>query len=238
MLILVQRFFASFHRYFILNKTWHDFISYTDVLKLTSTGSIEGQVRKLRLLFAGRLERMEDHRIPKLVMYADVVAGKRERGRPHKAWKEGVRNDLELFAIEVPQVVPVRQEKITLECLRQHCRTHRIVNFSRHNKAQLLQIVMEDINNNNRDNSFFKKTLVQDLDRPSWATRALIEDEWEELVDDQHTIYQQQWIESRETKRKEKYEQRPELLRRKQAMKTRAIASKGKKERRKIVNKN
>ena len=60
-------------------------LSYKDALQRTQCESIETTVRTRRLLWAGTLLRMSDHRLPKRVMLGELEnAGKRGPGRKEK----------------------------------------------------------------------------------------------------------------------------------------------------------
>ena len=56
------------------NRTDHP-ISYLDTLVNTGSESIEATLRKRRILFAGFVARMEDTRLPKCVMFGELVGG-------------------------------------------------------------------------------------------------------------------------------------------------------------------
>ena len=50
-------------------------ISYLDTLLKTGSESIEATLRRRRILFAGSVARMEDTRLPKCVMFGEMVGG-------------------------------------------------------------------------------------------------------------------------------------------------------------------
>ena len=50
-------------------------ISYLDTLIKTGSESIESTLRRRRILFAGFVARMEDMRLPKCVMFGELVGG-------------------------------------------------------------------------------------------------------------------------------------------------------------------
>ena len=56
------------------NRTDHP-ISYLDILVKTGNESIEAILRKRRILFVGLLARMEYTRLPKCVMFGELVGG-------------------------------------------------------------------------------------------------------------------------------------------------------------------
>ena len=75
-------------------------LSYKDALQRTQSESIEATVRTRRLLWAGALLRMGDHRLPKRVMSGELEnAGKRGPGGKEKEWTDCVADDLRLFGV-------------------------------------------------------------------------------------------------------------------------------------------
>ena len=69
-------------------------------LQRTQCESIETTVRTRRLLWAGALLRMGDHRLPKRVMSGELEnAGKRGPGGKEKEWTDCVADDLRLFGV-------------------------------------------------------------------------------------------------------------------------------------------
>ena len=75
-------------------------LSYEDALQRTKCEKIETTVRTRRLLWAGALLHMGDHRLPKRVMSGELEnAKKRGPGGKEKEWTDCVANDLRLFGI-------------------------------------------------------------------------------------------------------------------------------------------
>ena len=50
-------------------------ISYLETLVKTGSESIEVILRKMRILFSGSVARMKDTRLPKCVMFGELVGG-------------------------------------------------------------------------------------------------------------------------------------------------------------------
>ena len=75
-------------------------LSYKDALQRSECESIETTVRTRRLLWAGALLRMGDHRLSKRVMSGELEnAGKRGPGGKEKEWTDCVADDLRLSGI-------------------------------------------------------------------------------------------------------------------------------------------
>ena len=75
-------------------------LSYKNALQRTKCESIEITLRTRRLLWAGALLRMGDHRLPKRVMSRELEnAGKRGPEGKEKEWTDYVADDLRLFGV-------------------------------------------------------------------------------------------------------------------------------------------
>ena len=73
----------------ILGISWQDKVTNADVLyraALPSTDTLLYRQRRLRWL--GHVRRMEDGRIPKDILYGQLVLGRRATGRPHLRYKD------------------------------------------------------------------------------------------------------------------------------------------------------
>ncbi|XP_072163919.1 uncharacterized protein [Diadema setosum] len=77
---LLERFHQRCLR-FILNIHWNDFITNIKVLELAETTSIEATLMKTQLRWAGHVSRMEDHRLPKVMLYATAAFEDDRRAR-------------------------------------------------------------------------------------------------------------------------------------------------------------
>ena len=54
----------------------------------------EAMSLKYQLRWAGHVSRMEDHRLPKIVMFGELSSGHRERGAPKKRFKDSLKKSL------------------------------------------------------------------------------------------------------------------------------------------------
>ncbi|CAM9693230.1 unnamed protein product [Sphacelaria rigidula] len=78
-------------------------LCHTETLVRTRCGSTEATVRKRRLYFAGFVTRMSPGRIPKHVMFSEVIAVRgqeRELNGRHKDWIRRLAEDMKAFGIE------------------------------------------------------------------------------------------------------------------------------------------
>ena len=99
----------------IFGKTWKDRISHVQLLQSIKFGpnfnfnwavsdedktkdpnlsSVETMIRLSRLRYCGHVLRMNDHRLPKQIMYSEADLGERSRGRPKKNFRGCIKEDL------------------------------------------------------------------------------------------------------------------------------------------------
>lgn len=76
-------------------------LAYHIILKKTKCESIEATIRRRRILEAGRILRMSDDRLPKMMLFGELAAGKRRVGGQLKTWRRCLREDLATFEIDV-----------------------------------------------------------------------------------------------------------------------------------------
>ncbi|RNA11654.1 hypothetical protein BpHYR1_049709 [Brachionus plicatilis] len=65
----------------------------------TKTVSLDKIVRTIRLRWAGHIRRMLDTRLPKIVLFGDVLSGKRGMGRSEREWTDCLKKDCERAGI-------------------------------------------------------------------------------------------------------------------------------------------
>ena len=73
-------------------------ISYLETLVKAGSESIETILRKRRILFAGFVARMEDTRLPKCVMFGELVGGAASPGGQEKEWMGCLLDDFRVSA--------------------------------------------------------------------------------------------------------------------------------------------
>ena len=86
-------------------------ISDLDMLIKTGSESIEATLRRRRFLFAGFVARMEDTRLPKCVMFGEMVGGAGCVGGQEKEWMGCFLDDLKGFGISADQWTAVAQDE-------------------------------------------------------------------------------------------------------------------------------
>ncbi|CAB1121287.1 unnamed protein product [Ectocarpus sp. CCAP 1310/34] len=73
-------------------------LSYAQALKRVGCQSVEATVRQRRLLFAGAVARQSDRRLPKRLMFGELVGGENPgRGSPEQNWLICLKDDLKMF---------------------------------------------------------------------------------------------------------------------------------------------
>ena len=78
-------------------------ISYMDTLIKTGSESIEETLRRRRILFAGFMARMEDTRLPKGVIFGEMVGGACCEWGQKKEWTGCFLDDLRVFGTNADQ---------------------------------------------------------------------------------------------------------------------------------------
>ena len=72
--------------------------------------SIEATIRRRRVLFAGFVARMEDTRLPKCVVFGQLVGGAGCMGGQEKEWMGCFLDDLRAFGINADQWTTAAQD--------------------------------------------------------------------------------------------------------------------------------
>ena len=86
-------------------------ISYLDTLIKTESESIEATLRRRRILFAGFVARMENTRLPKCVMFGELVGGTGRVGGQEKERMECFLDDFRAFGINADQWTTAAQNE-------------------------------------------------------------------------------------------------------------------------------
>ncbi len=79
----------------ILGVKWQDKITNLEILDRADCTSIEAILIKTQLRWVGHVIRMDDKRMPKRLLYSELVHGKRGRGRPRKRFKDTIKTNLQ-----------------------------------------------------------------------------------------------------------------------------------------------
>ena len=86
-------------------------ISYLDTLIKTGSESIEATLRRRRILFAGFVTRMEETRLPKCVMFGELVGGAGCVRSQEEEWMRCFLDDLRAFGINADQWTTAAQDE-------------------------------------------------------------------------------------------------------------------------------
>ena len=95
----------------IMNIKWQDKITNLEVLDRAKSTSIEAMILQSRLRWTGHIIRMEDHRLPKQLMYGELCAGKRKRGRPIRRFKDCIKSDIKISGIAPKDLEPCAKDR-------------------------------------------------------------------------------------------------------------------------------
>ncbi|XP_035673035.1 uncharacterized protein LOC118413616 [Branchiostoma floridae] len=119
----------------ILNIHWSDYITNVEVLEQAEIPSIEATLMKTQLRWAGHVSRMEDHRLPKIVLYGELSTGYRHRGAPKKRFKDSLKKSLASCHIDLHQWPVLAAER---EAWR-HTVNQSVSTFEKNRKAALVE---------------------------------------------------------------------------------------------------
>ena len=78
----------------ILKIKWQDRVSNPEVLKRSNSTTIMSLLLKKRLRWLGHVQRMDNTRIPKQLLFAELSGGTRQRGRPLLRYKDVCKSSL------------------------------------------------------------------------------------------------------------------------------------------------
>ena len=78
----------------ILKIKWQDRVSNPEVLKRSNSTTIMSLLLKRRLRWLGHVQRMDNTRIPKQLLFAELSSGTRQRGRPLLRYKDVCKSSL------------------------------------------------------------------------------------------------------------------------------------------------
>ena len=128
----------------ILNISWRDKVTHNEILRRTGSKSLEYLAAQRQLRWVGHVIRMEDERLPKQVLYGELVQGQRLQGGQKKRYKDFLKvtlkkchinpKDLELLARD--RAVWRQTSQLGLDELEKDRRDHRdLMRRRRHERA-------------------------------------------------------------------------------------------------------
>ena len=86
-------------------------LSYHELLRNTKVESIESMIRRRRLQWAGKLVRMPNERLPKMMLFGELEHGKRRRGAPPNNWRRCLKDDLNKFKIDTNKWIELASDE-------------------------------------------------------------------------------------------------------------------------------
>ena len=89
----------------ILGVRWQDKVTNVEVLERANSVSIEVMLLKAQLRWSGHVIRMEDHRIPRQLLFGELAQGQRKQGRPRKRYKDSLKDNLKWCGIKPAELV-------------------------------------------------------------------------------------------------------------------------------------
>ena len=79
---------------------WQDKVPDTEILEQTGISSTFTMLRKIQLCWAGHVVRMPDERLPKRILYGELLTGARSHGGKKKRFKDTLKASLKDFGID------------------------------------------------------------------------------------------------------------------------------------------
>ena len=90
---------------------------HTEVLDRAGLPTMYTLLRQRRMRWIGHLRRMEDGRIPKDILYGELAAGKRPRGRPQLRYKDVCKRDIKALEIDPESWKDIAVDRSSWRCL-------------------------------------------------------------------------------------------------------------------------
>ena len=88
------------HLRIILRVKWQDLVPNIEVLRRCQTTGIEAFLFRHRLRWAGHVMRMDDDRLPRMLLLSELSTGERKVGRPQLRFKDTLKYALKQCSIE------------------------------------------------------------------------------------------------------------------------------------------
>ena len=108
----------------ILGISWQDRVSNTEVLSRANLPSMFTLLRQRRLRWLGHVNRMEDGRIPKDILYGELASGRRSKGRAQLCYKDVRKRDMKALGINTDSWEELAADRMMWRStLNQHLKT-------------------------------------------------------------------------------------------------------------------
>ncbi len=97
----------------ILGITWQGHVPNTEVLAQAKTFSMHALLSQRRLRWLGHVCRMQDGRIPKVIMYGELASGTRPTGRPALRYKDVCKRDLKAGSLHPADLEAATADRVS-----------------------------------------------------------------------------------------------------------------------------
>ena len=97
----------------ILRVSWQDRITHNEILERTMCESIEAQIAKRTLKWVGHVIRMDDNRLPKQTLFAELAQGTRAAGGQKKCYKDHLKTTLKACNIKPHHLETLSEDRPT-----------------------------------------------------------------------------------------------------------------------------
>ena len=78
---------------------WQDKVTNLQMLDRANAASIEALLLKAQLRWTGHVIRMDASRMPRQILYGELVRGSRKQGRPKKRYKDCIKETLKQYSL-------------------------------------------------------------------------------------------------------------------------------------------
>ena len=83
-----------------------------EVFRFTGSGPLSSRLKFFCLRWAGQVNRMPQHRIPRLLLHGVLEEGTRQTGRPRLRFKDVIKRDLKDFNIEPEAWTSISRDRV------------------------------------------------------------------------------------------------------------------------------
>ena len=119
----------------ICNISWKDRITNHEVLSRCQISGIESFLVKSQLRWTGHVIRMEDHRLPKIMLYGQIANATRPEGRPLLRYKDKLKENIDCLKIPKPDWEQVALQRTDWRSM---CNQH-VTNFEARRTQKMMQ---------------------------------------------------------------------------------------------------
>ncbi len=96
----------------IMNIKWYDKIKNTEILRRANLPCMADILIERNLRWVGHVQRMEEDRLPRQLLYSQLCEGKRNQGRPKLRYKEVIKRNIKSKEIDLKNGRPLQTTEL------------------------------------------------------------------------------------------------------------------------------